>query len=63
MARFRQGEIERAVRAAIKSGLRPSRISVGPDGSFSLCFGGEESASEDRLDRELEQWRSKECLL
>lgn len=52
-----QRMIERAVRAACKAGLPPSRVDCHPDGRITMCFGAIESDPDSTLDREMEQWR------
>jgi hypothetical protein len=54
-----QRMVERAVRAAIKAGLPPTRTECHPDGTIILCFGDSKVSVEDGLDHEMEQWRRK----
>ena len=35
---FRQADATRALRAAVKAGLRPSECVIGPDGAIRLVF-------------------------
>lgn len=54
-----QRMIERAIRAAHKAGTPPTSAECHPDGRIILCFGQATASSEDTLDREIAQWRSK----
>lgn len=60
MARFRQSDLEKAMRAAGKGAATlPSTVECHPDGRIILCFGQTLTSAEDALDREMAQWRSK----
>lgn len=51
-ARFKQADATRALRAAVKAGLRPSECVIGPDGAIRLVFGETPAASSSNpLDR------------
>lgn len=49
---FRQADAERALKAAVAAGLRPSGYSIAPDGSIRVEFGeGAATALKNPLDR------------
>ena len=51
-ARFKQADATRALRAAVKAGLKPSECVIGPDGAIRLVFGEAPAAgAANPLDR------------
>lgn len=38
VARFKQADATRALRAAVKAGLKPSECVIGPDGAIRMVF-------------------------
>ena len=54
---IKQQAIQRAVRAACKAGMPPTKAECHPDGRIILCFGETKVSDEDALDLEMERWR------
>lgn len=54
---IRQQAIERAVRAACRAGLPPTKAECHPDGRIVLCFGESKVSVDETLDLEMERWR------
>ena len=51
-ARFKQADATRALRAAVKAGLKPSECVIAPDGAIRLVFGDAPAAgAANPLDR------------
>lgn len=49
---FKQADATRALRAAVKAGLKPSECVIGPDGAIRLVFGDVPAAgAANPLDR------------
>jgi hypothetical protein len=56
-ARASQRSMERAMRAARKSGLAPTGAEFHPDGRIVLWFGETKVGAANALDAEMDQWR------
>jgi hypothetical protein len=61
--RFRQRDIERAVKAVLATGVGVSRVEIGADGRISILTGKPIEAppggGQDDLDRELEEFEAR----
>lgn len=53
--RFRETDVQRAVKAARAVGLEPSRMEIAPDGTIRLDFGKDAPADLQPFDA----WRTK----
>ena len=55
-ATFRQSDLTRAIRAAVKAGVRVTGATVDAEGKISLTIGGEQPVQQTDLDRWLGKW-------
>jgi hypothetical protein len=61
---FKQGDVTKAIKAAVKAGLPVARVEVSPDGRIVVIAGkpeqGQNSGTEaDDLDRELAEFEAR----
>jgi hypothetical protein len=58
-ATFRQGDVTRAIRAAVAAGVDIARVEIARDGRIVIVTGKAQPAVRDDLDRELEEFRAR----
>ena len=47
-ARFKQADLERALKGVMAAGLKISRLEINEDGSFQIVINNDESGAADR---------------
>jgi ssDNA-binding replication factor A large subunit len=58
-ATFRQGDVTRAIRAAVAAGVDIARIEIARDGRIVIVTGKAQPAVQDDLDRELAEFEAR----
>jgi hypothetical protein len=57
--KFKQCDVTRAVKAAVKAGVTVTRIEIAPDGKIVIATGTDASIPSDDLDRELAAFEAR----
>jgi hypothetical protein len=57
--KFKQCDVTRAVKAAIKAGVTVTRIEIAPDGKIVIATGTDATMPNDDLDRELAAFEAR----
>jgi ssDNA-binding replication factor A large subunit len=58
-ATFRQGDVTRAIRAAVAASVDIARVEIARDGRIVIVTGKAQPAVQDDLDRELEEFEAR----